>query len=103
MMTQYANLIGYSDVKPFEIIAQTKTTITIRDMDAVIDPDWKPVFHVGGFAAHCSNQHEQKWIITSKPDGFTMKAHLRNDGKYHSAYGKHMISDEPECFYDYNF
>jgi len=102
-MTQYANLIGYSDVVPFEIIAQTKTTITIRDMDAVRDPDWRPVWHPGGFVAHCSNQDEQKWIITSNPDGYVMKAYLRKDGYYYSRWGRHVISDKPRCHYDYNF
>lgn len=102
-MTQYANLIGYRDILPYEIIARTKKTITLRVMDAIIDPDWKPMFHVGGFLAHCSNQSDQKWIITSNPDGFVMKAHLRKDGHYHSNWGKHVISDEPRCYHDYNF
>ena len=35
-MTKYANLIKYSDVEPFEIIATSKSgkQITIREMDA---------------------------------------------------------------------
>ena len=102
-MTQYANLIGYSDVKPFEIISRTKCMITIREMDAAKDPEWKPVFHPGGFVAHCSNQSDQKWIITPKPDGFVMTARLRKDGHYHSSWGRHVLSDKPQCFYDYNF
>lgn len=102
-MTQYANLIGYSDVAPFEIIARTKTTITVRAMHAVKDPEWKPVFHPGGFVAHCSNQSDQKWIITSDPDDHVMKAYLRKDGYYYSRWGRHVISDKPRCHYDYNF
>lgn len=102
-MTQYANLIGYSDVAPFEIIARTKCMITVRAMKAVRDPDWKPVFHPGGFVAHCSNQSDQRWIITSDLDAHVMKAHLRKDGHYHSAYGRHVLSDKPSSFYDYNF
>ena len=102
-MKNYANMIGYSDIRPYEIIARTKTTITVRAMDAAKDPDWKPVFHPGGFVAHCSNQSDQKWIITSDPDAYVMKAYLRKDGHYHSSWGRHVLSDEPICFYDYNF
>jgi hypothetical protein len=102
-MTQYANLICYSDVRPYEIIARTKTTITVRAMKAVGDPSWKPVWHAGGFAGHCSNQSDQKWIITSDPDAHVMKAHLRKDGHYHSAYGRHVVEDRPRSFYDFNF
>lgn len=104
-MTKYANLIRYSDVEPFEIIATSKSgkQITIREMDATIDPDFKPEFHAGGFSAHCSNQHEQRWTYKSNENLPTIKAHLRKDGKYYSAYGKHAIQAEPRRFHDYNF
>lgn len=102
-MTQYANLIGYSDVQPYEIVARTDKTITIRSMYAEKDPSWVPVWHPGGFLTYCSNQSNQKWIITSDPDGHIMKAYLRKDGHHHSPLGKHVLSDEPKCFYDYNF
>ena len=102
-MTQYANLIGYSDVRPYEIIARTKRTITVRAMKAVGDPSWEPVIHVGGFAAHCSNQSDQKWIITSDPTGHLMKAYLRKDGHYHSPLGRYVVEDKPRSFYDFNF
>lgn len=102
---KYANLIGYSDTKPFEIVSVSKSgkQITIREMNAERDPSWKPKFHAGGFSAHCSNQASQKWVITSDEDAITVKAHLRKDGRFHSAYGKHKIEDEPRCFYDFNF
>lgn len=104
-MPKYANLIGYSDVKPFEILATSKTgkQITIRWMRATLDPTWKPEFHAGGFSAHCSNQHDQRWTYESDKELPTIKAHLRKDGRYHSTYGKHAIQDEPRCFHDYNF
>jgi len=104
-MTKYANLIGYSDVQPFEVVATSKTgkQITIREMVATIDPDFKPEFHAGGFSAHCSNQHEQRWTYQSNEGAPEIKAHLRKDGRYYSAYGKHAIQDAPRCFYDYNF
>lgn len=105
MTNQYANQIGYSDVRPFEIISVSKSgkQITIREMNAELDPSWKPQFHAGGFSAHCSNQADQKWIITSDENANTIKAYLRKDGRFHSAYGKHKIEDQPRRFYDYNF
>ena len=105
MTNQYANQIGYSDVRPFEIIAVSKSgkQITIREMNAEKDPNWKPEFHVGGFSAHCSNQSSQKWIITSDEDAKPMKAHLRKDGYFHSRYGRQLVEDQPRRFYDYNF
>lgn len=100
---KYANHIGYSDVTPYEVIKHTEKTITVREMDATIDPDWKPSFVTGGFAGHCVNQNEQKWIITSNPNRIPIKAYLRKDGYYHSKYGKHSLSNTPVSFYDYNF
>lgn len=104
-MTNYANLYGYSDVHPYEIIAISKSgkQITLRSMNAEKDPTWKPEFHAGGFLANCSNQNEQRWIITSDEEGHIIKAHLRKDGRFHSAYGKHKIEAAPRKFYDYNF
>ena len=101
----YANMIGYSDVHPFEVISISKSgkQITIRAMKAELDPSWEPEIHAGGFVGNCSNQRDQKWIIESDADGAVMKAHKRADGKFHSAWGKHRIEAQPRRFYDYNF
>lgn len=101
----YANLIGFSDVAPYEVLSMSKSgkQITIRAMNFERDPNWKPEFHAGGFVAHCSNQSEQKWIISRDDSRATMKAHKRADGYFWSAYGKHRIEAQPRAFYDYNF
>lgn len=101
----YANMIGYSDITPFEVLSISKSgkQITIRAMEANPDPSFKPEFHAGGFVANCSNQSEQKWIIERNPDGVVLKAHKRADGYFHSAWGKHRIEAAPRRFYDYNF
>jgi len=100
---QYANHFGWTDVKPFEIVGKTAKTLTLRAMDCERDPNYKPECVIGGFSATCVNQNEQKWIITSNPDNPKIKAYLRKDGNYYSRYGKHVISDTPMKFYDYNF
>lgn len=101
----YANMIGYSDVAPFEVLSISKTgkQITIRAMEATIDPAFKPEFHAGGFVANCSNQSDQKWNIRSDEGAVVLKAHKRADGYFHSAWGKHRIEAAPRRFYDYNF
>lgn len=98
---QYANRHGWSDIDPFEIIAVTPKTITIRSMLCELDKDWKPEQHVGGFCAHTSNNHEQKWIIKSDPKGGTEIIHLNKKGWGHI--GCFRISDKPIKFYDFNF
>lgn len=101
----YANHYGYSDVNPFEIVRRVSDkTIEIREMDAERDPEWKPEFHVGGFSAHCSNQHEQRWNITSNPENRVIRIRLSKSGVWKDAHGRKFgLSDQPVKFYDYNF
>jgi hypothetical protein len=101
----YANMIGWSDITPFEIVKTSPSgkQLTLRAMNYKLNPDWKPEFHAGGFAANCSNLNEQKWIIESNEQGLILKANKRADGYYWSAYGKHRIEAAPRRFYDYNF
>ncbi len=100
---EYANLLGYSDVTPYEVISKTAKTILIREMEAVIDPQWSPKIIPGGFVGHCVNQDEQKWLICSNGTHEIIRARLRKDGYFWSRYGKHKLSDKPIKYYDYNF
>ena len=99
----YANLYGYTDITPFEIIKRTTKTISIREMYAEKNEDYKPEFIQGGYCATCTNQQDQKWNIISDPTRPVIKAYLRKDGNYYSRYGKHFLSDKPIRFYDFNF
>jgi hypothetical protein len=105
MEKKYANFIGYSDVRPFEILSQTNKTISIREMDAKLQnkEELMAGFVSGGFVGTFTNQSDQKWIITSNPTNPIIKAYLRKDGQYHSAKGRHVLSEVPINFYDYNF
>lgn len=101
---KYANLHGYSDIHPFEVVkVVSEKTIEVRRMNAELDPSWKPEIIAGGFAGHCTNQHTQRWIYSSDETSPVMRARLRKDGDFHSASGKHVLSDNPRKFYDYNF
>jgi hypothetical protein len=98
---KYANLHGYSDIVPFEVIKETKKTITIRQMQ--FEKAFKPEYVEGGFSAICTNNNKQEWIIAQNENNPLIKAYMRKDGFYWSKYGKHIISDVPVKFYDYNF
>lgn len=100
----FANLHLHSDVVPFEVVrVVSPKCIEVRRMVATLSPDWEPVFHVGGFAANCSNQQSQVWTYAPDPAAPVVKARLRKDGDYHSAYGRHRVAQAPRKFHDYNF
>lgn len=101
---KYANQYGYSDVEPFEVVRViSEKTIEVRAMDAEKDDSVKLEFHVGGFSAHCSNQHQQKWFITSNPNNPVIRIRLGKKG-WKDAHGRRYgLSDQPVKFYDYNF
>jgi len=103
-MTQYANQYGFSDVTPYEVVRKiSDKTMEVRRMDSEKDESMKLDFHVGGFSAHCSNQRNQKWFITSNVNNPTKRIRLSKDGWKDAHGGKFKLSDAPIRFYDYNF
>lgn len=105
MTFNFANHIGYSDVNPFEVVRHVSDrTIEIRAMDAERDPTFQAQFVPGGFSAHCLNQHDQKWIITSKPTARVIRIRLHKDGAWRDGNGeRYVLAVKPIKFYDYNF
>lgn len=100
---QFANERGYSDTTPWEIVAVSKSgkSITVRSMNYEMDPNGpKPEIIPGGFAGHCTNQHEVEWICTTDPDGYTRTIRLSDRGWDK---GRFHVSDHPVRFYDFNF
>jgi hypothetical protein len=57
----------------------------------------------GGFAGHCTNQHELKYIIEPDPAAPVVRARKHKDGRFYSKFGRHVLADKPIYFYDYNF
>lgn len=99
-----ATVRGYSDRHPYEVIAVSPSgkQVTLRAMKAERDPTWRPAWVAGGFAGHCVNQGEQRWVLSSDPNGEVVKATLRKDGQYH--HGCSPVSmGEAYRYYDYNF
>lgn len=102
---QYANHVLHSDVYPAEVIRSVSDkTLVIRPMRAVMDQEWKPEVHAGGFSDHCSNNHEQRWIITSNPENEEIRIRLNKLGQWLCADGnEYRLSETPRRFYDFNF
>ncbi len=103
-MKKYANLVLVTESYPYEVVrVVSDQTIEIREMKAERDPTWKPDISPGGFAGHCSNQSEQRWIYESDESRSIIRCRKRKDGYFHSKQGRHVLSDTPRRFYDYNF
>ncbi len=101
----FANRIGYSEISPCEIVRRVNDkTLEVRTMNCAKCSNWEPSFDVGGFLAHCSNQSEQKWVITSNPNGLVLRIRLQKDGTWRDSYGdRYALNAKPIRFYDYNF
>lgn len=103
-MQAYANHYGYSDVNPFEVVRViSDKTIEVRKMHAERDESVQLQWHAGGFAGHCSNQRDQRWVITSDPEGSVVRLRLTKRG-WQDKHGRRFgLNDQPVKFYDYNF
>lgn len=104
-MEQYAVHIGYTDRDPYEVVRViSNKTIEVREMDAERDESVKLEFHVGGFSAHCSNQRDQKWHITSNSKNPVIRLRLSRIKGWQDKHGRRFaLADRPIKFYDYNF
>jgi hypothetical protein len=67
----------WTDVHAYTIIKKTATTITLRQDDATLLNHDELNFIPGGFAAHCDNQHVQRYGYQSNPEGAVVKITLR--------------------------
>lgn len=101
----YANHYGWSDINPFEVVKTVSDkTLEVRAMEAKLHPDWKPEFVPGGFSAHCTNNNEQDWVITSNTENKVFRIRLHANGVWKDKNGnKYHLNDKPIKHYDYNF
>ena len=101
---RFANHHGYSDIDPFEVVKViSDKTLEVREMNAERDESVELEFHVGGFSAHCSNQRDQRWHITSDDTAPVIRIRLGKQG-WKDAHGRSFrLSHKPTKFYDYNF
>lgn len=104
-MKPFANMYGWSDVYPYEVIeVRTPRKLIIRSMNAELDPTWRPEVIPGGFVGHCVNNDEQRWVITPDEDGAVLPIRLNKRGEWKDTAGnKYGLADNPRRKYDYNF
>ena len=101
--TPYANHEGYSDINPYEIVRQvSERTLEVRALRTE-RAEWTPTVHVGGFFAHVSNQHEQRWNVTVNPDATVFRIRLGKRGWKDSNGNAFRLSATPVKYYDLNF
>lgn len=95
----------HSDAHAGTVIKKTKTTITVQQDKATIDPNFKPEFITGGFAGHCTNQNEQTYTYERNPNGAITTYRWSN--KYNryqgGGDGSIIVTKGRREFYDYNF
>ena len=94
-----------SDVFPGVVIKVTPKTVTIRDSQATLHPDWKPEIEPGGFAGHCSNQHSQQWEFSDNVNGIVRKFTYRKNPQKFIMVGSQssVLHGGWVKFHDYNF
>ena len=87
---------------PFHIIKVSKTgkKITLQAAKATLIRAPKD-FAIGGFAAHCSDNHAQEWKITPDPKGTIHTAQLTKRGWHSTTLGRVYVGAATR-FDDYN-
>lgn len=93
----------WSDRYAATVIKVTKSSVTVRRDKATLNPDFKPEWIPGGFAAHCTNQDDQTY--TYEPDANGTEYTFRWSRKYqrYGQPGNLTLSKGRHEFYDYNF
>jgi hypothetical protein len=92
---------GYSQSYPWVEIKRTAKTVTLAKVEVGPDPEWKPEIIPGGFAGHCTNQHEQTWLFKNIEDRITKTIRLTKRGW--SRKDVRFSEGVAREFYDYNF
>lgn len=101
---QHVHYAGWSDVYPGTVVKVTRTRVTVRRDTFARDPQWTPERVVGGFSSICTNNGEQRNVITEDADGREITFTRRGDGTFRMAGSKTTtLRDGWVAFHDYNF
>lgn len=95
----------YTDRSAYTVIERIGSTVTVQRDKAIRLTT--PLFVPGGFAGHCTNQHEIKYRYERNPNGAMQIFTRRKNGKWIARYqhmkgGTELVPGRHE-FYDYNF
>lgn len=99
-----ATIHHYSDASAYTIVAVSKSgkQITLQADNAILDPNFRPDFHPGGFVGHVSNQNEQTYAYSRNLEAPLIKARLHKDGRFYVGSSRVGIGYR-SAFHDYNF
>ena len=100
-----AHITLWTATRPYTVIERKGKRIKLQEANATLDPTWKPEIIAGGFAGHCTNNREQRWIITENPDGEITEGYLGKDNQWYEKGSdrRTIISQGYVKFYDYNY
>ena len=93
----------WSDRYAATVIKVTKSSVTVRRDKATLNPDFKPEWIPGGFAAHCTNQEEQSYTYEPDESGTVYTFRWSNKYQRYGQPGNLSLSKGRHEFYDYNF
>jgi hypothetical protein len=93
-----------TDCFPYEVVrVVSPKCVEIREMKHK-QTVYPQEFHVGGFAAHCADNHAQDYEYFSNESAEVFKVRYSEKRKaWGGKYGRFWMSDKPRYFYDYNF
>jgi hypothetical protein len=84
-------------------VSASGATAWLQADTATLDPPgWKPELAPGGFAGHCTNQHEQRYTYQANPSAPLIRASLRITGQWRTTDRERVVPGRHK-FYDYNF
>ena len=92
----------WTDIEPATVIRVTRCSLTLQMDKAELDKDWRPEIIAGGFAGHCVNQYEQKWVITPDPEGRLYSARVHKNDCIYADKSLRVFKGRRK-YYDYNF
>ena len=102
----YANLSGYTDVTPYEVIRKVSDIcVEVRAMKTK-QIRFPQDVRVGGFSAHTvDNRSGQDYEFSSNPEAeiFRIRWSKANRQWQKGKYMRFRMADKPYKFYDYNF
>lgn len=94
---------SWSDRYAATVIKATKNMVVVRRDTAILDPNFKPEFIIGGFCAHCTNQSDQTYNYRPNPEGEEYKIYWSKKYRRYGQPGEYSLSKGRHEFYDYNF
>lgn len=97
-----ASVKYWTDIVPATVIKVTRAGLILREDKTTRDPNWTPEIIAGGFAGHCVNQYEQKWIIEPDPEGQIFTARIHKNGFIFADKTLRVLKGRRK-YYDYNF